>query len=793
MKRKLLSTLLLSSSLLGQAAQVYAGDKSQHYAIAAGSLASALNQFAGKAGILLSADSALTEGKQSKGLAGDYTPEAALNKLLEESGLMFVRDASGNYVLRNKSVETGLSSQKDDQSIDLNAIQVIGTPQSRYDSRMVETGTRITKDVTEQDRSVDIIPEQLLLDTQARELEDVYKLAPNVVNSDGYGGTREDYLIRGFRRPADIYRNGVRLKTGRRFDPATVDNIQIIKGPVLNIGQMMPGGLVNIITKKPQLDSQHSIAANIDEHGQRRTVFDSTGALDEKEAFAYRVTGSWEDSETFRDDSQVDRRFLSGALGWFGDNGATANINYEHSREDRSMDRGHITVLNNDGQRVISDVPQSQRFDNGLGINDVTSNLFELDASMPVAENWDLQTRLLYNTEDASDSRYEVRTVLDDGTLVRRLQGNDDRQLDTWFGRLQAVGETELMVPMKIAAGVEYHQQKEDWINYFGGNQVGGSVTNPGSFTLVNDIDTASKDKRSVNMKSYGPFAQIDAELTPDITATLGLREEFYSASFSRVVLSDGATTEARTRKDSKLTKGAGLVWKVMPELSLFGSYSDTFMAQNIYTGRINQVDLDPQEGRQYEVGMKWSGFDDRVLFTAAYFDIEQTNVIETVNGNPELTGGIETSGFEFSVTGNPLPGWNIRASAGLLDAEVVSENANTNGNRPRNVPEKTANLWSSYEFQDSDHPLRGLGIGGGVSYVGNRYGDSAHTFELGDYTLVDAGIWYYLPAGQTSLVRFDLGVKNLTDEEYYTASGGTYRVSVGAERTLFAGVRLEF
>ena len=190
---------------------------------------------------------------------------------------------------------------------------------------------------------------------------------------------------------------------------------------------------------------------------------------------------------------------------------------------------------------------------------------------------------------------------------------------------------------------------------------------------------------------------------------------------------------------------------------------------------------------------MKWSTMDDRLLFTAAYFDIKQDNVIETVNGQPVLTGGVSTDGLELSMTGNPAPGWNIRASLGLLDAEIFGQDADTNGNRPRNVPSTTANIWSSYEFQDSAHALKGLGLGAGITHVGNRYGDSDHTFELGDYTLVDAGMWYYLPAGDGSTLRFDLGMKNITDEKYYTASGGSYRISVGAERTLFAGVRLEF
>ncbi len=251
-RQLILSSIVLSGSLLYQPQSVFADNAQQHYEIQQGDLATVLNQFASRAGILLSADAALTSGKSSQGLSGDYATEQGLNRILAGTGLTFSKSTDNSYYLeKNTSPEQQTTvADNSSESVNLDALMVMGTPQFRYDSREVKTGTRIAKDVTEMARSVDIIPEQLLLDSQAREMEDVYMLSPNVVNSDGYGGTREDYLIRGFRRPADIYRNGVRLKTNRRIDPATVDNIQIIKGPVADIGQMMPGGLVNIITKK---------------------------------------------------------------------------------------------------------------------------------------------------------------------------------------------------------------------------------------------------------------------------------------------------------------------------------------------------------------------------------------------------------------------------------------------------------------------------------------------------------------------------------------------------------------
>lgn len=408
-----LRSTLIIAALLSQTPFLNAAENSQYYNIPAGSLTLSLTSFAVKSGILLTTDAKLTQGKQASPLQGDYTVEEGLSAILQGSGLTVKQQSNDTFIV------IPMVSQNTANSVTLQAISVTGTPQSRYNSRAVSTGDRFEKDLIDTPRTVDIIPEQLLEDTQAQEMQDVYKMAPNVVNSDGYGGTREDYIIRGFRRPADIYRNGVRLKTGRRFDPATVDNIQIIKGPVADIGQMMPGGLVNIVTKKPQYQAEHSISTSFDEHGKKRAVLDTTGPLGDSDNFAYRVIGSYENTETFRELSKVDREFLSSSLSWLGDRGAYVDVNHEYTNEDRSLDRGYVTRPLDGSQREVVFVPVNLRYDEAFSLNKVESNIVEIDAGMPLANSdWMIESKLFYNQEDTDDVRTEVLQVAEDGTLA---------------------------------------------------------------------------------------------------------------------------------------------------------------------------------------------------------------------------------------------------------------------------------------------------------------------------------------------------------------------------------------
>ncbi|MBY6264473.1 TonB-dependent siderophore receptor [Azospirillum sp. 412522] len=672
----------------------------------------------------------------------------------------------------------------------LDTLIIGGTPQARYDSRKTDVGGRLSGDITEIPRTIDVVPEQLLQDQHAREMEEVYRYFPNVVNNDGYGGTREDYIIRGFRRRDDVYRNGVRLKSNSRIDPSTIESIQIIKGPVSDIGQMTPGGLVNITTKKPSWTPRNHLEVNVDSHGERQTMFDSTGALSEN--FAYRVVGSAESSNSFRDETLVQRQFFAPTLSWVGASGASVTVGYEFSKDKRPLDRGFITYPAGGGLRNVADVSRSTRYDANFSKRDSIYHQGEVDVAIPLhSDKWTLEGKLFYNNERTDEIHTEVRSIQSNGLLVRRVEGNDDRNLSTAFGRLQTKGEFEALLPVKVATGIEYRTQKESWINYTGADQVGGTVSNPMSWRLTdNSARPTARTARRVEQTDFGPFIQADISLLPTVTLTLGARYEFSKGSARVENLLGRGTTVGSYPVDRHLTKTAGVMWKAFEDVSFFANYADTFQPHNFYNGD-TQV-FPAEKGRQYEVGSKVNLMGERLFMTASLFDIKQSNVVESVNGVPVLTGGQKSRGAELSVVGNPTEGWNIRAAVGYVDAEIESADRSIDGNRPTNVPTHNASLWSSYEFKDPASPLVGLGLGTGVTLVGNRYGDAQHSFELGSYTLVDVGAWYYIPVGEKK-IRLDLGVKNVTDKSYLTASGGTYRVSVGAPRTVYGGISLDF
>ncbi|TYC94415.1 TonB-dependent siderophore receptor [Novosphingobium sp. BW1] len=670
-------------------------------------------------------------------------------------------------------------------------ITVIGTPSENYFSRSAEVGDRLGKDILNIPRSVESIPEQLLTDQHVRELSEIYRYSPNVAISDGYGGTREDYLIRGFRRRDDVYRDGVRLKTNNTVDPSTVASVEILKGPTSDIGQMTPGGLVNYVTRRPKLDPAYRAEVNFDSRGERQGFFDATGPLGG--GFAYRVAGSYENGHTFRQYSDQERLFAYGAVSWFGDNGTEIRTSFEYGDDSRALDRGIVTVPDPTGKyaRVVADVPRKLSYHSPFTQRDADYIFASADLSMPISEQLLFEAKVVYYDENSSDVHVEVGGILSDSTLVRYVQGNDDRDLKTQFYRAQIRTSEGGIGPFSAVIGAEYRHQTEFWINYRGPLQVLGTVTDPMSDLLVNDgRDYVLRNKFDVSQTDYGFYALTDITLHETFVVTLGGRYETYKGAFDNGSLLSGAISAMDFPSGDKFTKSGAIAWHPTPETTVYANYSDTFQPASYYAN--NPTIFPAQNGRMYEAGVKQALFNNGLMITGAYFDVKQDNVVENVDGEARLTGGQTSRGFELGVVGSPMKGLNLRGGVAYVDAQTVSAIPADDGLRPRNVPSWTASLWTSYEFKDPDHPLVGLGFGLGATYGSDRWGDTRQAFMIGDYTIVDSSLWYYIPLGSGPQLRLNAGVKNVFDERYYTSAGGTYRIGVGTPRTVFVGLGID-
>lgn len=701
-------------------------------------------------------------------------------------------------------------------------IVVTGTPQERYRANETAAITGFELDPLELPRLVDVIPEQLILDQKITDLGEALRNSPGIAAGDGFGGTNDDFLVRGFRRNA-VFRNGFRRDTIFRENVTNIERIQVVRGPAsITYGQVEPGGLVDIITKRPLAEARWSGEARYGSFDDRLLLVDVSQPL--TASLNLRVVASTQDANSFRDFVTIKRDAIALSADWRVGPGTVVQLGYEYRNESRPLDRGTITVPTPGGREIVNrliDIPRSRRFGEAFEALASDFHFVDLTLRQELAPGWLLRVGGAYEASVADDIQARPQSVLifdagasigpdgfftapatarpvfDDPSdlvfLARRTDGSQRRKPEVVYLNGVLTGDFRTgPLRHRVSFGADFRDRQQT--RFF--------ITTP----TTNGVPVASGGRGplfNIRNPNYGglPTRLSTAGLTPLVEdeRTFG----FYANDY--VDLTDRLSILGGLRYDSVDSDGSGPLGRssaVSPQLavnyqfdnaSLFASFSRAFLPNTVVdTASGANVPFDPERSTQYEAGGKLNLFGGRARATAAVYRIEKTNVVNFVDELPVLTDGQRSQGVELSLTGQPADGMNVYAGYAYTDAKILT--GPDAGNRPTNVAKHTANLWVSYEW--SAGALRGLGVGGGAFYVSDRFGDDANSWRLGDYALADLSVWYTLPvsvAGRPGGVRFQLAVKNLTDERYFPASGGDLRVNIGTPRTVFGSISAAF
>lgn len=814
----------------------------KNYSISSGSLESVLNQLGQTAGILLSFSSALTEGKQSGGLQGSYTIDLALAEILKDSGLEATKQENGSYSL----IEVAKITE-----YELDNVLVRGTVLSRYEYDEAVSATGFESDVDALPRSVQVIPEQLILDQNSERVTDVLVNAASVTRSDGFGGAQDEVFIRGMDNN-HLFIDGSPVSNRTRVDVAMVERVEVVNGPASVLhGQVSPGGLINVITKQPQKESAHSIQASLDDGGRKKLTLDSTGSISDD--FQYRIVVSGEDSESFREvktaegteKAKTESLTVAPSLSYTPDDKNTFTLNLGYSDKTVPIDRGAVAIKDESGKISIADIPTERRLGSEFSERESTEKRAQFGFDHEFDNGWtnrfkvsyfekefdDYQARPTFGLDGAPSNLLEViqlrntQSVQSNGLLVRTADSNMDVTEDDLYLSNSISGDFNIgNIENKLYVGANYTERGHKQKNGIALQDITGVLSADTLFALDLNIIDINQETRPAYAKrpqsllsdldntytEYGLSIQNLSYLTHDLTLLTGLRYDHFELD-SKVDLyySDGpfagtyvpqATAEKRKLNSSNenVSGQLGLLYQINNEVSVYGSYSESFLPNypDVAAGpTASNEDLDPEEAEQYELGLKSSMMDDKLRIMAAVYQLTRENVWSVDNNFvSHLNGKEETQGAELTATMQFIPGLNVLASYTYLEAEIVNDNnekLDNEGNTPKSVPNNKGRAWGSYEVQEGQ--LAGLGFGLGAEYVGEREGDDENSFNLPAYTLFDTAAWYYIPVAKDSKLRLQAGVKNLTDEEHYTASINAFRINVGEPRTAYLSARLEF
>ena len=636
---------------------------------------------------------------------------------------------------------------------------------------------------------VNTVSDNVLEDQHATTLDEALYNVSNVVQTNTLGGTQDAFVRRGFgaNRDGSIMTNGLRTVLPRSFNAAT-ERVEVLKGPASTLyGILDPGGLINVVTKRPEKTFGGSLSATTSSFGGGTGQVDVTGPIDGTR-LAYRLTGEYQDEDYWRNFGNERSTFIAPSLTWFGDD-ATVTVLYSHRDYKTPFDRGTIFDLNT---KKAVDVDRKTRFDEPFNVTDGQSDLAQLNAEYRLNSQWTAKFDYSYSQDKYSDNQarvmaYDAKT----GNLTRRVdatQGSTQRMHST---RADLQGNVDIAgFYNEILTGVSYENYdllRTDMMRCK--NVKGFNIYHPvyGKLNKCTTVSTADSDQ-TLKQESYSAYAQDALYLTDKWIAVAGMRYQYYT-QYAGKGRPFNVNTDSR---DEQWTPKLGLVYKLTPSVSLFANYSQTFMPQSSIASDIG--DLPPETSNAYEVGAKFDLFDG-VTANIALFDIHKRNVLynESVGGETiaKTAGRVRSQGVEVDLAGSLTENTNIIASYGYTDAKVL-EDPDYAGKPLPNVPRHTGSLFLTYDIHNA-FAGNTLTLGGGGHGVSRRSATNGADYYLPGYFVADAFAAYKMKLQYP--VTLQVNVKNLFDKTYYTSSIATNNLGnqIGDPREVQFTVKMEF
>lgn len=838
---KTLTAFLSVPTALMLSTAIHAENTSHSLQIPAGQLSTALNQLAEASDLQMVYDTDMAQGLKSPALSGNYTPTQALQKLLQGSGLGYQLADNGTVTISRQAPSAQpQSSQAAPEAAVLPTVRVKG--QAEYDTEdpynpdynrsNAVTATKSDAPIMETPVSIQVVPQQVLKDQQAWRVEDAVKNVSGVQSVWASGGQYQDFVIRGFGTNYSRFRNGIRLPEGT-FDMANVEQIEVLKGPAAMLyGRVEPGGMVNVVTKKPLATPYYSLQQQFGSYGFYRTTVDATGPLNADKSLTYRFDLGYNNHQSFRDFIGEDRVFVAPSLHWQATENTEFNLNLEYSNNDTAYDNGIPAI----GKRVAN-VPINRNYTHpDFNRDNIESTLVDFNWSHSFNESWKLSNGVVANLNDYQFRQIPVayfQPLLED-TLdpqVRRGTYFEDFSRDNYTTYLNLNGKFDTFgVKHKVLLGGDYYRNNTQNSGFFGLNyaiQHGFAdddavkyftfvdLKNPNysqfPFTyseLDNLRKTAPNDFVRSSQSWYGLYFQDQLSFFNDKLHLLGggrydwARQSQGNSMVSFADISDTAQNEEH------FSPRVGVLYRPVSWLSVYGNFIESFGLNNGRSG--DGVPLAPEIAEQFEAGVKNEWFDGLLTTNLAYFHITKNNILkQTGDVTFETVGAARSQGLEFDLSGRLTDALSVVATYAYTDARitqdvglvyddvtglVIGANNGNQGKRLATVAEHSGSTWLKYAFQNQ--ALRGLSLGVGAFIAGERQGDNENSYQLPGYVRADTYAAYSFNVGKYRMTT-QLNVNNVFDQRYYF-TGQPYNTSkaynqIGEPLSFLGSVKLEY
>ncbi|MFT6248041.1 MAG: iron complex outermembrane receptor protein [Cognaticolwellia sp.] len=649
----------------------------------------------------------------------------------------------------------------------LEVIEVTGSYFNDYKVDEAKGAMRTDVSLLETAQSVTVISSTIVEEQLATTLGEVLTNDASL-SAGSKQRNREVFNLRGFELSSSngYLRDGHQHWSHYQQPIETLEAVEVIKGPSsILYGQSGPGGLVNMVTKKPTANTLFTIGADTDQEGSTRFTLDAGGALNDDESLRYRGILVKQDvtyQREYQNGDQRERDRFLGALvvDYDVSDDLSLSVHYDYTNDKAGLDTGGW--LNEDGN-LIGDRKTIR--DMSWAFTDIDVENYGADINYNMSDAW--RVTLGYNKQTFERQRFESSpkygstfNVEGDSYTSNPYDRFDDWQFTTTF--IDFVGEFEFAgVSHQLLIGANSLDYSYDQVKANGTaiTYSAGQVEPPKPDISYKNPDTTSHSEYDY----YGIYVQDLVTFNETWQVSFGGRYDKQNK--------EGADNESFLPK-------FGVLYHPSEQATIYYSYTEGFEPQSSETldndTDINHgMKLEAMESKQSEIGVKWQLVDDRLLLSGAIFDISKMGKLikedlidSAFESRTTQAGEQRHKGFELGAQGAINDKLFIMSSLINIDAEYERD-ALYQGNTPVDVPEWSAALWSRYELTEK------LAFNAGAFYEGSRFADNQNTIKKDSYTRIDVGATYQMDIKEHELnLRFN--INNLLDKRYLIGGGTT-------------------
>ncbi|ENU19198.1 hypothetical protein F994_02054 [Acinetobacter bohemicus ANC 3994] len=628
------------------------------------------------------------------------------------------------------------------------------TDEKPYAAKTASAVLRSDAALFETAQSISVITNQQIEQKQARTVAEALDGVAGVTS--GQYGRRgwDDFIIRGQISSSQTYIDGLRVQASdnvlRAEDISGLESIEVVKGPTsVGFGLALPGGLVNLTTKRPQAETSYKGALSYGSYGLKEGTFDINYAPNQSAKGAFRVVGRVSDQDDPTDDVYFKNQYIAPSYNFdLGDKDDLSVIaSYQHREYIRQQGIPYSKgSYKNYSSSLFFGEPNYGYDVDVYRIGANYAHYFDND--------WTFKQNLAVTKTDTKGNAILASGTNTLPTIKRAINNQDKQDINyTLDNHLQRNFDFE-KINYDVMVGVDMMRERSDYyrrtdtINSFNaGNPVYG----------ITSTKLGTPTQELTYSQYAGLYLRNTIKIDDDWIIGLSGRHDWTQVEIDNVL------KNTRTKNsDNAFTGSASVMYRINDMFAPYVSYSTSFMP--VTDAGENGTLLNPEEGKQAEVGVKFQALDQRLQGYVAYYDLTRKNVTESdTSGNFSIqTGEQVTKGFEAEMAAALTEQWNVAATYSYIPTAKITESVTASeiGKRSNHVPKNASSLSTQYYFSPDQF---GWNIGAGIRYQDSRTAQRSTDFVyLPSYTLVDINAGYEAKSWGAGL-----SIKNLFDKEY--------------------------